>query len=63
MQGTIGMVNDHEFGCPCRDECAKLGKAGERREAGGGQAGRGKTCSHGEIRSRPTRTAAKKSAA
>ncbi|MEX3592219.1 MAG: DNA-3-methyladenine glycosylase I [Burkholderia sp.] len=27
LMQAIGMVNDHEFGCPCREDCVKLGAA------------------------------------
>jgi DNA-3-methyladenine glycosylase I len=31
---AVGMVNDHETNCMCRERCASLGKKGHRRKAG-----------------------------
>jgi DNA-3-methyladenine glycosylase I len=31
---AVGMVNDHEMTCMCRERCASLGKKGRRRKAG-----------------------------
>jgi DNA-3-methyladenine glycosylase I len=31
---AVGMVNDHETNCMCRERCASLGKKGRRRKAG-----------------------------
>ncbi|MEX3637157.1 DNA-3-methyladenine glycosylase I [Paraburkholderia sp. BR14320] len=31
---AVGMVNDHETTCMCRERCASLGKKGRRRKAG-----------------------------
>ncbi|APA87074.1 DNA-3-methyladenine glycosylase I [Paraburkholderia sprentiae WSM5005] len=31
---AVGMVNDHETSCMCRERCVSLGKKGRRRKAG-----------------------------
>ncbi|NIF92109.1 DNA-3-methyladenine glycosylase I [Burkholderia sp. Cy-637] len=66
LMQAIGMVNDHEFGCPCRDECAKLGAApGKPAGAAKRAAARAAAAKPAAtVKSAPTkRTAAKKSAA
>lgn len=66
LMQAIGMVNDHEFGCPCRDECAKLGAAlGKPAGAAKRAAARPAAAKHAD-KAKPAetrRTAAKKSAA
>ncbi|WP_186202283.1 DNA-3-methyladenine glycosylase I [Burkholderia gladioli] len=62
LMQAIGMVNDHEFGCPCRDECAKLGKPASAAKRAAARPAAAKPAA--TAKSAPTkRTAAKKSAA